>query len=209
MIFEEIRRQCAVALDDMKLTPQLERSEIDKGVETVRFYDERGNELTVYVEIEAQSGSLLGNHACYWDYTETVTKAGDLFRIEKALETTQIESYVQFCNILWAHRYQFKSKLRQGVREFHDEDLLALIMELERLRIPHDLQVVNQRPRISFTRDGEEIASVRKSAGRLRYLDTGGVVTSSQATEGENLKEFIGYVTNDLRPKIEETKKFR
>ena len=203
MIYDEMLRECAIALEDMILTPKLEQRDGERTTETIHFYDERGSELTVFVEIGPYNTSLIGNLACYWDYAETITKAGDLFRIEKTLETTRIESYVQFCNILWAHRYQFRSKLALGTREFHDEDLLTLIIELERLRISHDLQIVNQRPRISFIRDGEEIASVRKSGGRLRYQDTGGVVTSSQGTEGAALKEFIAYVTSDLRPKLQ------
>lgn len=210
MIYEELLRECAFALDDMKLTPKLEQNPDENGVgQTIRFYNERGNELTVYVEVDADSSSLLGTFAFYWDYAETTTNAGDVFRFEKNLESTQINSYVQFCNILWAHRHQFKSKLSKGTREFHDEDLLALIIELERQGIPHNLQIVNHRPRISFTRDGEEIASARKSAGRLRYQNTAGEVTSSKATEGNMLKEFINDVVSDLRPKITKIKKFR
>ncbi|TLX16962.1 hypothetical protein [Rhizobium sp. MHM7A] len=210
MIYDELLRECAIALDDMKLKPKLEQNSDEQGVgETIRFYNELGNELTVYVEADPDSSSLLGTVAFHWDYAETITNAGDVFRVEKNLESTQINSYVQFCNILWAHRHQFKSKLSKGTREFHDEDLLALIMELERQRIPHELQIVNHRPRISFTRHGEEIASARKSAGRLRYQDTTGEVTSSKGTEGEALKEFISAVVNDLRPKITEIKKFR
>lgn len=209
MIFDEMLRECAVALDDMKLTPKVEQRDSDRAIEAIHFFDERGCELTVYIEIGPYNDSLIGTLACYWDYAETITKAGDLFRIEKTLETTKVETYVQLCNILWAHRYQFKSKLKPGVREYHDEDLLALILELERLRIPHELQIVNQRPRISFSRNDQEIASVRKSAGRLRYQDTGGVVTSSQGTEGADLKEFIVHVTGDLSPKAVEIKKIR
>jgi hypothetical protein len=202
MIYEELVRECAIALDDMKLTPKRQqKSDGQDARETIRFYDERGNELTVYIEVAVDRLSLIGGVAHYWDYLETITKAGDIFRIAKNPESTQIKSYVQLCNILWAHRYQFKSKPSKDTREFYDEDLLALVMELERQRVSHDLQVVNHRPRISFTRDGEEIASARKSAGRLRYQDKAGEVTSAKGIDGEALKEFIDSILNDLCPK--------
>jgi hypothetical protein len=210
MVFEEMVQECAIALDDIKLTPKRERKPDEEGGgETIRFYDERGHELCVYVSVDENCTSLFDAHVFYYDYEETVTKAGDLFRFARNLESTQVASYTQFCNILWAHRYQFKSTLPKGTQEFNDEDLLALIMELQRFRIPHKLDVVNKRPRISFTRDGEEVASARKSAGRLRYQNTAGRVISSEGTDGEPLKEFIATIVDDLRPAISEIKKIR
>lgn len=210
MIFEEVIRECAIALDDLKLTPKKETLSHGEGNrETIKFYDERGHELCVYVNIDETSTSLFDAHVFYYDYQETVTKAGDMFRFARNLESTQVSSYVQFCNILWAHRYQFKSTLPNGTHEFNDEDLLGLILELQRVRIPHSLEVVNKRPRISFTRDGEEVASARKSAGRLRYQNTAGKVISSKGDDGEPLKEFIATIVDDIRPAVSEIKKIR
>lgn len=210
MIYEELLKECEMALVDMELTTKREPISEEKGVgEIIRFHNKNGNELCVYVSIGENDTSLLGASAFYYDHVETTTKAGDVFRFSRNLESTEIDSYVRLCNILWAHRYQFKSKLPPQVREFHDEDLLSLILELEKNRIIHELQIVNGRPRITFLHNGEEIASARKSGGRLRYQSTNGDVISSQGTEGEPLKEFIKGIVDDLLPKTCEIKKFR
>jgi len=210
MIYEELLRECAIAIEDMKLTPRREqKSGKDGDGEIIRFYDERGHELCVYVDVDAKCRSLLDALVVYYDCEETTTKAGDLFRFTKNLETAKIETYVRFCNILWAHRYQFKTTLPKGTPKFHDEDLLVLILELQHRKISHALQVVNQRPRVSFTHNDEEIASARKSVGRLRYQDTAGKVHSCKGNDGEPLKEFISMIVDDVLPKISEIKKIR
>jgi hypothetical protein len=210
MIYEEVLRECKMVLDDMKLTAQRNPiSEEQGGGETIRFFDEKGNELCLYVNVSENDKSLTDTFAFYYDHVETITKAGDVFRFTKNIESAEIDSYVRLCNMLWAHRHHFKTAVPPTSREFNDEDLLTLVLELERQKISHELQVVNKRPRITFTYQGDEIASARKSAGRLRYQNTDGNVISCQGTDGEPLKEFIKAIVDDVLPKNREIRKFR
>jgi hypothetical protein len=205
MVHEELLTACKIALDDMQLKTSIEGlDEAVGGGHAIRFFNERGHELCVYIKVPEGVSRLLECEAFFYDFSEERIRTGDVFRFERNLESCKIDSYARIANILWANKYASKPPMPEGVREFRDSDLLALIREVERRNVSYELQVVSDRPRLSFKLNGEEIASARKSAGKLRYQSRAGDVIACKSEEPGDLRDFLEIVLKDLGTEVSE-----
>lgn len=199
MILQEIEDSYRSVLDELRLTATV--TEIEKesgGGQVIKFHNQHGEELLLYVNVDATSDALADCDICYYDIEARVTKGGDIFHFTRNHDSVGIDGEERLPNCLRSNLHYVKPKTGEK-QVFKDEDLFRLIAGLDAADINTSLSVEFGRPRLSLIEEGEEIAAVTKRAGRMRYQASDGEIFTCKGITAEEIKEFLAVILADQR----------